>query len=119
MVLLLVWRVLFSRAFKMGPGAGIMSFGKHRARLVVDDAKKVTFDYFFFASRGRHTISLCDWSSDVCSSDLRHRLGLEPRRRRHLGSARRAPDADPFERGRRSEERRVGREWRSRGAPEH
>ncbi len=42
-LLLLVWRVLFSRAFKMGPGAGIMSFGKNRARLVVDDAKKVTF----------------------------------------------------------------------------
>src|SRR5438132_8761043 len=25
---------------------------------------------FFFSSRRRHTISLCDWSSDVCSSDL-------------------------------------------------
>src|ERR671933_2466137 len=25
----------------------------------------------FFSSRRRHTISLCDWSSDVCSSDLR------------------------------------------------
>src|SRR5947207_3951167 len=24
----------------------------------------------FFSSRRRHTISLCDWSSDVCSSDL-------------------------------------------------
>src|SRR5438132_5068605 len=24
---------------------------------------------FFFSSRRRHTISLCDWSSDVCSSD--------------------------------------------------
>src|SRR5260221_8633817 len=23
----------------------------------------------FFSSRRRHTISLCDWSSDVCSSD--------------------------------------------------
>ncbi len=42
--LLFVWRVLFSRAFKMGPGAGIMSFGKNRARLVVDDSKKVTFE---------------------------------------------------------------------------
>lgn len=42
-LLLLVWRVLFSRAFRMGPGAGIMSFGKNRARLVVDDSKKVTF----------------------------------------------------------------------------
>src|SRR5690349_25069698 len=25
---------------------------------------------FFFSSRRRHTISLRDWSSDVCSSDL-------------------------------------------------
>src|SRR5438132_6677225 len=25
---------------------------------------------FFFTSRRRHTESLCDWSSDVCSSDL-------------------------------------------------
>ena len=44
LVMLLIWRVLFSRAFRMGPGAGLMSFGKHRARLVADDAKKVTFD---------------------------------------------------------------------------
>src|SRR5947207_3726002 len=28
---------------------------------------------FFFCSRRRHTRSLCDWSSDVCSSDLRPR----------------------------------------------
>src|SRR5438034_654575 len=26
---------------------------------------------FFFSSRSRHTNSLCDWSSDVCSSDLK------------------------------------------------
>src|SRR5438132_10089753 len=25
---------------------------------------------FFYSSIRRHTISLCDWSSDVCSSDL-------------------------------------------------
>src|SRR5207237_2789467 len=25
---------------------------------------------FFFSSRRRHTIFKCDWSSDVCSSDL-------------------------------------------------
>ncbi len=42
-VLMLLWRMLFSRAFKMGPGAGIMSFGKNRARLVEDDSKRVTF----------------------------------------------------------------------------
>src|SRR5438034_11650445 len=28
------------------------------------------FIFFFFSSRRRHTRSLCDWSSDVCSSDL-------------------------------------------------
>src|SRR5436853_493773 len=29
---------------------------------------------FFFSSRRRHTICLSDWSSDVCSSDLRRDL---------------------------------------------
>src|SRR2546427_5225907 len=29
-------------------------------------------DYFFFSSRRRHTRFDCDWSSDVCSSDLDH-----------------------------------------------
>src|SRR5690349_13923948 len=38
------------------------------------------FFFFFFSSRRRHTRSLRDWSSDVCSSDLRavfnpHRFG--------------------------------------------
>src|SRR2546427_6035016 len=33
------------------------------------------FFFFFFSSRRRHTRFDCDWSSDVCSSDLRiHRL---------------------------------------------
>src|SRR5215204_6507510 len=34
--------------------------------------------FFFFSSRRRHTRSLCDWSSDVCSSDLEtvHIVGL-------------------------------------------
>src|SRR6266705_2863647 len=30
---------------------------------------------FFFSSRSRHTTSYGDWSSDVCSSDLRLRRG--------------------------------------------
>src|SRR5947199_5862843 len=48
------------------------------------------FLFYFFSDRGRHTICLSDWSSDVCSSDLadvgvsgteygaelRHRLSL-------------------------------------------
>src|SRR5207237_5514815 len=29
--------------------------------------------HFFFSSRRRHTRFKCDWSSDVCSSDLSHR----------------------------------------------
>src|SRR5438270_1565308 len=30
----------------------------------------VVFFFFFFSSRRRHTRFDCDWSSDVCSSDL-------------------------------------------------
>src|SRR5204862_3545054 len=33
-------------------------------------ARDVFFTVFFFSSRRRHTSSLRDWSSDVCSSDL-------------------------------------------------
>src|SRR5690242_21696871 len=29
--------------------------------------------FFFFSSRRRHTRLTCDWSSDVCSSDLARR----------------------------------------------
>src|SRR6267142_5117878 len=32
-----------------------------------------TSNYFFFSSRRRHTRLTCDWSSDVCSSDLDQR----------------------------------------------
>src|SRR5258706_4130058 len=47
--------------------------------------------FFFFSSRRRHTILVSDWSSDVCSSDLRlaaRRLGAHPDflRRAHLRS---------------------------------
>src|SRR5260370_38663037 len=36
--------------------------------------------FFFFSSRRRHTRFKCDWSSDVCSSDLHllHQLPLAP-----------------------------------------
>src|SRR5438874_13525551 len=37
--------------------------------------------YFFFSSRRRHTRSLRDWSSDVCSSDLLSILYMELGRR--------------------------------------
>src|SRR5690349_22076230 len=33
--------------------------------------------FFFFSSRRRHTRSLRDWSSDVCSSDLIKRTRVE------------------------------------------
>src|SRR2546426_11278938 len=41
--------------------------------------------FFFFSSRRRHTRLQGDWSSDVCSSDLRNRAGA---RREGGGSAR-------------------------------
>src|SRR3989475_464985 len=34
-------------------------------------------DFFFFSSRRRHTRFDCDWSSDVCSSDLARTMALE------------------------------------------
>src|SRR5438046_9197183 len=69
---------------------------------------------FFFSSRRRHTRLVSDWSSDVCSSDLR--LPHQPAPR--LPPVR-SPDADRWGRHLRSEERRVGKECRSRWAPEH
>src|SRR6266480_7410677 len=33
--------------------------------------------FFFFSSRRRHTRLTCDWSSDVCSSDLLHHANEE------------------------------------------
>src|SRR5690349_22591404 len=36
-------------------------------------------DVFFFSSRRRHTRSLRDWSSDVCSSDLDDAASLRTR----------------------------------------
>src|SRR5690242_18841323 len=42
-------------------------------------AISLSFDcfLFFFSSRRRHTRLTCDWSSDVCSSDLREPTGEE------------------------------------------
>src|SRR5437588_10505452 len=41
-----------------------------RAATNASRARSITRSCFFFSSRRRHTSSLCDWSSDVCSSDL-------------------------------------------------
>src|SRR5258706_8225202 len=93
--------------------------------------------FFFFSSRRRHTRLVSDWSSDVCSSDLLHR-------REHTRAPRRAPEGSLAARARRdlipvekalgldhgegrrailvtsrSEERRVGKECRSRWSPYH
>src|SRR5204863_6020096 len=66
---------------------------------------------FFFSSRRRHTRSLRDWSSDVCSSDL---LDIDRHKVASLGVS-----FDDLNKtlGIRSEERRVGKECRSRGGP--
>src|SRR5438132_9125604 len=92
------------------------------------------FLLFFFSSRRRHTRSLCDWSSDVCSSDL---LCVSPK---DLENADRAPVAQldrallsgnsvtlillaviigKYRLESRSEERRVGKECRYRWSPYH
>src|SRR2546430_5878492 len=34
------------------------------------ETNRVRYEHFFFSSRRRHTRFDCDWSSDVCSSDL-------------------------------------------------
>src|SRR5690606_40646034 len=85
---------------------------------------------FFFSSRRRHTRFSRDWSSDVCSSDLRS----SPRpRRSHLGPYPACADHNVACGGvhrpatacadvrtasaSRSEERRVGKECRSRWSP--
>src|SRR6266481_10157373 len=36
--------------------------------------------FFFFSSRRRHTRWNCDWSSDVCSSDLDQKALVQERR---------------------------------------
>src|SRR5205085_8901745 len=89
------------------------------------------FFFFFFSSRRRHTRFDCDWSSDVCSSDLFACYSQESNARikqiwerflqYELGHLHYVMDLfknvekrDPAE-ILRSEERRVGKECRSRG----
>src|SRR5690625_7593074 len=98
----------------------------------------LSFTLFFFSSRRRHTRWPRDWSSDVCSSDLVTvfagpgrslfgRAGLLPfsssqhvdlQRRRADGASSSAhswlSSAQSSPSDSRSEERRVGKEWRSR-----
>src|SRR2546430_9406532 len=97
------------------------------------------FVVFFFSSRRRHTRFDCDWSSDVCSSDL-PRYAPAPRTSSGGAAPERTSAAStgarrgPWRCGRvgagwrsattspvwpRSEERRVGEECRSRWSPYH
>src|SRR5260370_23593737 len=54
---------------------------------------------FFFSSRRRHTRFKCDWSSDVCSSDLRKRerpdVDVEAPYRWTLGGDNLVPETPP------------------------
>src|SRR5690349_24189549 len=90
---------------------------------------------FFFSSRRRHTRSLRDWSSDVCSSDLVvTSLNLQftyfsttgvPLRAKVAITLMQYKQSNAFgpqnptsgTPNPRSEERRVGKECRSRGSP--
>src|SRR5688572_32477095 len=88
------------------------------------------FFFFFFSSRRRHTRFDCDWSSDVCSSDLSRQGCTLADLRERFGCARGCALCLPYiqamlQTGRttfdvgerpqaRSEERRVGKECRSR-----
>src|SRR5690349_7440133 len=86
----------------------------------------------FFSSRRRHTRSLRDWSSDVCSSDLSFDWTISPVSKftQKLSGLWKTDDFGDalyhFDAGisttvaaRRSEERRVGKEGRSRRARPH
>src|SRR5688572_31104699 len=89
---------------------------------------------FFFSSRRRHTRFDCNWSSDVCSSDLKRTADRGPRiadcgpRIADSGSERsEGLDVELLgffgavhdEAETRSEERRVGKECRTRWSPDH
>src|SRR5207248_7206018 len=85
--------------------------------------------FFFFSSRRRHTRSYGDWSSDVCSSDLtvratyhapaNHQSGGDTGAQVHVDTGVDAVQGPPAQLGVRSEERRVGKECRSRWATYH
>src|SRR3712207_8277390 len=87
--------------------------------------------FFFFSSRRRHTRYWRDWSSDVCSSDLPPSASAIPQRDLAQRVNQRSPGGfgdreigfytSPFGVGEvsRSEERRVGKECRSRWSPYH
>src|SRR3712207_7414491 len=98
----------------------------HYVILVLMELLSVLF--FFFSSRRRHTRYWRDWSSDVCSSDLGKLLRLEgvegdvyPVEARLHEPIDVLLKEEPVGRhgDLRSEERRVGKECRSRWSPYH
>src|SRR5688572_20347844 len=81
--------------------------------------------FFFFSSRRRHTRFDCDWSSDVCSSDLallaagedeRQRTGPELRRERGRGRVQVKVEASEHVASRDQQEKRLV--WRSAFEPD-
>src|SRR5699024_11340638 len=89
------------------------ALGYETTQSQVMSADKLLVQFFFFSSRRRHTISKRDWSSDVCSSDLRRHPVRDAGHdgRQGVGVPQRAVAH------RRSEERRVGKECRARWSP--
>src|SRR2546426_5363567 len=86
--------------------------------IVIEELIAVAVD-FFFSSRRRHTRLQGDWSSDVCSSDL---AADEVHWATDDGSAGfhgTVVDLMRHHHEHRSEERRVGKECRSRWSPYH
>src|SRR3712207_7040247 len=80
--------------------------------------------FFFFSSRRRHTRYWRDWSSDVCSSDLSFVDPYDPifhAGNAYTGMMKGAAGNQKLGsvNGIRSEERRVGKECRSRWSPYH
>src|SRR5213596_3923072 len=77
------------------------------------------FFFFFFKQKTAYEIRPCDWSSDVCSSDLCPRPW--PRSSPATATERSRAEAPYSSRAARSEERRVGKECtvlcRSRWSP--
>src|SRR5438309_11628580 len=78
---------------------------------------------FFFSSRRRHTRWNCDWSSDVCSSDLlrasQANASRYALRSRACGASYQRTVVPRGAACTRSEERRVGKECRARWMPNH
>src|SRR6201986_1284950 len=81
--------------------------------------KNEPFTTMIFKSRRRHTSFKCDWSSDVCSSDLVRDLPIILPGSKHSQDFLLPHTQKVVAVIHRSEERRVGKECRSRWSPYH